>query len=96
MVNSKEIAMLKTLLIIGFVMASLSLQVEAQPAKRMVAQLQRMSAPVASSPQKKATEKCLRTPQRFWYVVNVGSIERPLLKGFCRKAEPVSPFVDLG
>lgn len=88
--------MLKSLLFIaGFVVASLSLQAEAQPAKRMVAVMERMSAPAFTSPQLKAAGKCLKAANRFWYIANVGTIERPLLKGFCRKAQPISPFAYL-
>ncbi|MCX6790137.1 MAG: hypothetical protein NTV60_01265 [Candidatus Kaiserbacteria bacterium] len=98
MVNSEEIAMLKSLLFIAGLAMSLSL-LAAQPmqpaAKRMVVVLERMSAPVFTSPQLKAAGKCLKTANRFWYIANVGTIERPLLKGFCRKAQPISPFAYL-
>lgn len=88
--------MLKSLLFIAAVVVPLSLQAQTKIEKYMTVQLQRMSVPIATKSQLVATEKCLKVANRFWYIANMGTIKRPLLKGSCRKAEPVSPFVDLG
>lgn len=51
---------------------------------------------VAKNNKKGALEKCQKTPQRFWFITNVGTYEYPILKGFCRAVQTLSPFVDLG
>ena len=91
--------MLKSLFFLVGLAVSLSLQAQVKPtqsAKRMVEKFERISAPTFSTSQQKAVAKCLKkTQNRFWIVVNIGTTENPLLKGFCRKTEPVPPFINL-
>lgn len=45
---------------------------------------------------KKTPERqCQETPGHFWIVANIGTVELPMLRGFCRKVHPVGPFADL-
>ena len=83
-------------LILGLLAAFLSTTLFCAPAQKGKTVEKFVGAYQMAPQQQKYQKSCAKRHNGFWYITNVGTTARPLLKGFCRIVKPVSPFGEMG